>query len=343
MPGTVPEGIRADTVTAWLAGHLPALTPPVDYRLIAGGHSNLTYSCTDATGRVYVLRRPPLGHVLESAHDMGREHRVISALADSGVPVAPAFALCREATVNDAPFYVMGFVEGAVLHDKSAVGDMPTTERAALAEHVIEVLARLHAIEPESVGLGDLGRHGGYIARQLKRWTGQWEATRTHPIPAMEASARLLAERMPVQVGTAIVHGDYRLGNFIIGAGRIRAVLDWELCTLGDAMSDLAYLLNSWVGPDETIDTVDDHMPTAVGGFPHRDTLLARYAELSGRDVSHIDYYRAFSFWRIAAIRQGVYKRYLEGVMGSTDGIDLARYKVAVERCAEAALALLAG
>lgn len=341
MSNPVPEGIAAGPVTDWLAAHVPALTPPVEFRLLAGGHSNLTYTCTDRDGRCYVLRRPPLGHVLQSAHDMARENRIVTALGGSGVPVASSYGLCADLEVNGAPFYVMGFVEGTVLHDRTVAELLPIDERAALSMHTVEILARLHAIDPAQVGLADLGRHEGYIARQLKRWTAQWEATTTHPIPAMEASVRLLGERMPVQVGVAIVHGDYRLGNFIVGAGRIRAVLDWELCTLGDALADIAYLLNSWVSDTETIAGVDEHMPTVAGGFLPRESLLERYATASGRDVTHIDYYRAFSYWRIAAIRQGVYKRYLEGAMGEDREVDLELFKRSVERCAETALDLL--
>jgi len=335
------EGIDTDRVTAWLAARIEDLAPPLEFSLIAGGHSNLTYACTDQAGRCYVLRRPPLGHVLESAHDVVREHRIVAALAGSGVPVARCCGVSPDADVNDAPFFVMDYVSGTVLHDKDAVGDLPQTERVALARHVVEVLATLHSLEPAAVGLDDLGRHDGYIARQLKRWTRQWEATRTHPVPAMERVAELLQARVPTQQGTAIVHGDYRLGNFITREGRIQAVLDWELCTLGDPLADLGYLLNSWVGPGEGIEGVDDQVPTVAGGFPPRETILAGYAAVSGRDLGQINYYRAFSYWRIAAIRQGVYKRYLEGVMGSDREVDLDLFKRSVERCAQQALTLL--
>ena len=337
----VPEGIAAPAVTAWLAAHVPALTPPLEFRLLAGGHSNLTYALYRSRGADLVLRRPPLEHVLESAHDMAREHRIISALAGSGVPVAPTHGLCEDPAVNGAPFYVMTFVPGTVLHDRTVAAGLSMAERVAISDDTVDVLARLHALDPAALGLADLGRHEGYIARQLKRWTRQWEATRTHPIPAMEHCARLLAERMPAQVGVAIVHGDFRLGNFIVADGRIRAVLDWELCTLGDALADIAYLMNSWVTAEQTIAGVDEHMPTVAGGFLARADLLARYARASGRDVSHIDYYRAFSYWRIAAIRQGVYKRYVEGAMGNAREVDLDQFRRSVEACAQAALELL--
>lgn len=335
------EGIAEKRVTEWLAGCVPALSLPVSYTLIAGGHSNLTYACQDAAGRRYVLRRPPLGHVLESAHDMGREYRVVHALAGSGVPVAPTYGLCNDTAVNDAPFFIMGFVDGLVPHDPASAGTLSPTERHALGLHVAEVLAALHRLTPESVGLGDLGRKENYLARQLKRWAGQWEQTRTDTVPAMDEALRLLGETMPTQIGASIVHGDYRLGNMIVSGGRIQALLDWELCTLGDPLADLGYLLNTWLAPDDMTGDVDDAMPTTVGGFPSRDELMQRYAALTGFDVSRIDYYRAFAYWRLAAIRQGVYKRYLVGAMGSSRSVDLEGYRLIIARKAEEAVNLL--
>ncbi|MGD9602220.1 MAG: phosphotransferase family protein [Gammaproteobacteria bacterium] len=337
------EGIDEPKVTAWLAAHVPALASPVRYSLIAGGHSNLTYACEDAAGHRYVLRRPPLGHVLESAHDMGREYRVISALADSGVPVARTYGLCRDVEVNGAPFFVMGFVAGIVPHDATVAAQLPMAERQRVGLHVAEVLAALHTLDPAAVGLGDLGRREDYVARQLKRWTGQWEQTKTHEVPAMDRALRLLGERMPAQAHASIVHGDYRLGNMIVAEGRIQALLDWELCTLGDPLADLGYLLNTWLAPEDRTGDVEDHMPTTAGGFPDRNALMARYAELTGFDLTHIDYYRAFSHWRIAAIRQGVYKRYLVGAMGRDREFDLEGYKTNIARKGEMAVALLGG
>ncbi len=334
------EGIRQEAVTRWLIEHITGLEPPLEFTLVAGGRSNLTFRFTDAKGAAYVLRRPPLGHVLESAHDMGREHRIISALAGSEVPVAPTHGLCEDPEVNGAPFYVMAFVEGDVLHDAESAAAVPEQERYRLGLHVIEVLSRLHQLDPGDVGLGDLGRREAYLARQLKRWNRQWEASKTHEIPEMEETSKLLEQRMPEQVGAAIVHGDYRLGNMITGGGRIRAVLDWELCTLGDPLADVGYLLNSWVEPGEGTEPT---APTAVGGFPSRDEICHRYQAATGRDLGHINYYRAFSHWRLAAIGQGVYKRYLVGAMGDTSGMDLDTYKDSVRQRAAAALKLLSG
>jgi aminoglycoside phosphotransferase (APT) family kinase protein len=332
------EGIHAENVTAWFVEHVEGVQPPLAFELIAGGHSNLTFSVRDNAGSTYVLRRPPLGHVLESAHDMGREHKIISALADSSVPVAATLGLCKDTEVNEAPFYIMDYVAGPVLHDAEAARRLSESERYDLSMHVIDVLAALHSIDPDDVGLGDLGRKEAYLERQLKRWNKQWEASKTDEIPAMEETSRLLAERMPEQLGASIVHGDYRLGNMIVGGGAIQAVLDWELCTLGDSMADVGYLLNSWIMPGEV---ADDLSPTAAGGFATREEMTDRYAAATGRDLSGIDYYRAFSHWRLAAIGQGVYKRYLVGAMGENRDLDLDTYKLSVTTRAEAALALL--
>ncbi len=339
------QGIDDAPVTAWLSDHVPGLVPPLEFSLIAGGHSNLTFRFVDRRGAAFVLRRPPLGHVLQSAHDMAREHRIVSALQGTQVPVAPTHGLCEDLEVNGAPFYVMGFVDGVVLHDADAARSLDEHRRRALGEHVVDVLATLHGLDPDAVGLGDLGRKEAYLTRQLKRWNRQWEATKTHEIPAMDATARLLEARMPEQIGASIVHGDYRLGNMMVGdegesAGRIRAVLDWELCTLGDPLADVGYLLNSWIQPGEA---AADVAATAVGGFPDRDALCRRYQAATGRDLSGIDYYRAFSHWRLAAIGQGVYKRYLVGAMGDNRDMDLDAYKNSVHQRAEAALALLGG
>ena len=336
------EGINEEKVTAWLADHVPTLEPPVSYSLVAGGHSNLTYRCEDAAGAIFVLRRPPLGHVLQSAHDMSREHKIIDALKDSSVPVARNYGLCQDPDVNEADFYVMAYVDGLVLNDSTVSAQLADVERASIGRDLVDILCRLHAVDPDEVGLGDLGRKEAYLGRQIKRWTAQWEASKTHEIAAMEDSCRILKERMPEQVGAAIVHGDFRLGNMIVGEGQVKAVLDWELCTLGDPLADVGYLLNNWMSKDEVLEIGEgDQAPTAAGGFISREELSTYYAAETGRDLSGINYYRAFSHWRLAAIGQGVYKRYLVGAMGDNRDVDLERQKEGVTRRAQAALELL--
>jgi aminoglycoside phosphotransferase (APT) family kinase protein len=306
------DGIKNENVTNWLSGAIPELALPLNFSLITGGHSNLTFKCEDQNGAPYVLRRPPLGHVLESAHDMGREHRIISALQSSSVPVPRTIGLCKDIDVNDAPFYVMDYVEGTVLNTTVESQALTMDERRSIGLHVINILANLHMEDVDKVGLGDLGRKEAYLERQLKRWNKQWDATKTHPIPEMEESARLLAEKMPEQVGATIVHGDYRLGNMMVRDGSVKAILDFDTAP-----------------------------PTAVGGFPSRDELCDIYSEKTGRDLANINYYRAFSHWRLAAIGQGVYKRYLVGAMGEGHDVDLDKHKQGVSDRANAALELL--
>ncbi len=337
---TVPPGIEAEPLSKWLVAHVEEVTAPFTFELIPGGNSNLTYRVRDATGRSLALRRPPLGHILESAHDMTREHRVISALHGTPVPVPAPLGVCVDPDVNGADFYVMAYVEGVVPHDAEASEAIPPSERKELSSHVIGILAELHSLDPDEVGLGDLGRREDYVARQLRRWSQQWEQSKQREIPEMDELAALLRARIPAQARTSIVHGDYRLGNMITADGEVKAVLDWELCTLGDPMADLGYLLNNWLSPDEPV--IWRSSATQAGGFLERDSMIRRYAELTGADVGHVDYYQAFQGWRLAAILEGVYARYLHGAMASTEGIDLEDMADAVVRLAHAALERLA-
>ncbi len=338
------KGIRSAPVTEWLEAHVEGLKPPFHFSLIAGGHSNLTYKVDDAAGRSIVLRRPPTGAVLATAHDMAREHKIISAVAKSDVPVPTALGLCQDESVNDAPFYLMDYIEGTVLNDANVTKEtLDEAARATLSEHTAEVLAALHMIEPADIGLGDLGKREDYIARQLKRWKGQWEKSKTRELPAMDEVFDGLSKLIPEQRGAGIVHGDYRLGNMLVSReGRILAVLDWELCTLGDTLADLGYLLNNWFQPgDDSLDGTAAFGPTSVGGFSTREGLVERYATLTGRQVDSIDYYRAFQYWRISAIVEGVLARYLKGVMGNEADTDVFRKQV--ESTAHAALDLIQG
>ena len=333
------EGIDEAGVASWFAAQIAGAVPPFRYELIAGGHSNLTFRVQDDNGNVYVLRRPPLGQVLATAHDMEREHRVVSAVGQTAVPVPATLGVCEDVEVNGAPFYVMAYVEGAVLHSDIEAALITPKDRMNLSREVVEVLAELHSVEPDEIGLGDLAKREEYLSRQLRRWSRQWEQSKTRELDTMEEVQRLLEQHMPTQIGSTIVHGDYRLGNMLVDSGSIRAVLDWELRTLGDALADVGYLLNNWVDPDET--PAGSSAPTLAGGFATRDQLLKWYERASGRDISQVGYYRAFSYWRLAAIVEGVLNRYLQGAMGNQEDVDVMTFKDQVETLSASALEAL--
>jgi aminoglycoside phosphotransferase (APT) family kinase protein len=330
------DGIDEARVTPWLEEHVEGLRPPLSFSLIAGGHSNLTYRVDDAAGGAFVLRRPPLGHVLATAHDMGREHRIISALGPTPVPVAPALAYCDDTDVNDAPFYVMGFVEGHILRDQGTAKVLDEDQRRTASESLVDVLAEIHAVDPDAVGLGELGRKEGYIERQLKRWHKQFLDSKTREVPALDAVYERLRADVPEQGPATIVHGDYRLDNCLVGDdGKVAAVLDWEICTLGDPLADVGLLMVYWTDPEDDA-TALLTSPTTLPGFLRRSDLLERYAERSGRDLSTIDYYTAFGYWKLACIVEGVYARYRGGAMG-TDASGFEGFATQVERLAAAA------
>ncbi|HEV3227517.1 MAG TPA: phosphotransferase family protein [Acidimicrobiales bacterium] len=316
------DGINEENVTAWLEANVEGVAPPLTFALIAGGHSNLTFGVTDAKGSKYVLRRPPLGHVLATAHDMQREHTIISALGPTPVPVAPALGLCMDHDVNGAPFYVMGFVDGNVIRDAEAARTLLDEEgRRVASESVADVMADIHAVDVDAVGLGALGKKEGYIARQLKRWYTQFQGSQElteRPVPLVHEVHDTLAARIPPQDGATIVHGDYRLDNCMLGYDhRIAAVLDWEICTLGDPLADVGLLMVYWNEATDEHATLITTAATAVPGFALRADLLERYAKTSGRDLSDIDFYVAFGYWKLACIVEGVYARYAHGAMGT--------------------------
>jgi aminoglycoside phosphotransferase (APT) family kinase protein len=337
--GAEVPGIRAEATTAWLVANVPGARPPLTFQLIAGGRSNLTYRVLDSGGRALVLRRPPLSGVLPSAHDMGREYRIISALRDTPVPVPEAIGLCEDPSVNGAPFYVMAYVDGIVPSDEKTVAStFDEPQRATSARSMVEVLAALHAVDPAAVGLGDLGRRDGYIERQLRRWSRQWEQSKTRELPAMEEAGRRLASSVPAQQGpSTIVHGDYRLDNLILSpAGEVLAVLDWELCTLGDPLADVGLLMVYWADPGDDVLPLDSTV-TVLPGFPRSPQVADAYAAASGRDLSQLDFYVAFGYWKLAAILEGVYARSASGAYGDSDDT-YRRFATVVERLAERAL-----
>jgi aminoglycoside phosphotransferase (APT) family kinase protein len=303
---------------------------PLRFALVPGGRSNLTFEVTDADDTRYVLRRPPTGHLLPTAHDVGREHKIISAMAPAGVPVAPALGLCTDESVNGAPFYVMAFVDGVIARNEreaQAAFDEDARGRAGLA--LIDTLAQIHSVDPDEVGLGDLGRKEGYIARQLKRWNSNYlaanEARGGTPNADVESVHEMLSSAIPEQGPATVVHGDYRLDNCIVATdgSRVLAVLDWELCTLGDPLADMGQLLSYWSEPGERAALAS--AATALPGFPRRAEIIDRYATLTGRDVSRLGFYVAFAYWKLACILEGVYARYVGGAMGD-DGFDASGY-----------------
>jgi aminoglycoside phosphotransferase (APT) family kinase protein len=311
-----PEGIDPEGVGAWFRENVPRAEPPLAYERIAGGRSNLTYSVTDAAGSRWALRRPPLGKALGSAHDMGREHKVISALQGSAVPVPPVAGFCADDGVNGAPFYVMEFVSGPILRSAADAEAFSERQRGAIGDRVAETLVAIHGVDPDAAGLGDLGKKTDYVARQLHRWQGQWEKSKTRDLPLVDEVHERLSARIPEQGPATIVHGDYRLDNMILSpAGEVAAVVDWELCTLGDPLADVGLLMVYWTEPgDEQI--LPFEPATQAPGFPGRAALRDRYEELSGRDLSQLDFYVALGYWKLAIILEGVFSRYASGQYG---------------------------
>jgi len=333
----VAEGIDRAGVEAWFGEHVVGVELPLAFERISGGHSNLTYGVTDAAGRRWALRRPPLGKRLGSAHDMAREHKVVSALGPTTVPVAPVVGLCEDENVNGAPFYAMEFVEGPILRGLAEAGAFPQgADRQAIGMRVADTLVDIHAVDPDAVGLGDLGRKEDYVARQLRRWQGQWEKSKTRELAAIDAVHERLAARIPEQGPATIVHGDYRLDNMILTpGGEVAAVVDWELCTLGDPLADVGLLMVYW--PRRGEDPVALGQPANLApGFPTSEELRDRYAERSGRDLSQLGFFEALGYWKLAIILEGVYARYAAGQYGKVnEGIEgFARL---VERLAGAA------
>ncbi|MEX0428102.1 phosphotransferase family protein [Nocardioides sp. DS6] len=320
-------GLDLARLHPWLVEHLPevrAASPAgLTARHIAGGKSNLTYEVGDGTG-TWIVRRPPLGHVLATAHDMAREYTVMTALRDTAVPVPRTFALCRDEEVLGAPFYVMERVVGRPYRHASELEPLGPARTRGLCEQLVDVLAALHAVDPAEVGLGDFGRPEGFLSRQVGRWKKQLDASHTRDLPAAEELHRRLAAAVTTveEVGSVpgIVHGDYRLDNVLTdtdtdtddGEDRIRAVVDWEMATLGDPVTDLAVLITYQRMADWAADgTVTD--VSRAPGWLSEDELLGRYDAASHRDLTHFGFYLGLAAFKLAAILEGIHYRYLQG------------------------------
>lgn len=309
-----PKGLDLAALRQFLDRARPGLvTGDLSGDLIQGGKSNLTYTVTDGH-TTWVVRRPPLGHVLSTAHDMTREHRVISSLGATRVPVPHTIALCEDPDVIGAPFYVMEFVEGTVYRTAAQAAALGRERAYALAEALVDVLADLHAVDPGSVGLRDFGRPEGYLERQVRRWRTQLDASRSRGLPGIDQLHADLAARVPGGSRAAIVHGDYRLDNCIVGAhDQIRAVLDWEMATLGDPLADLGLSLVYWRLWLEPAGGGLFGAPPPPGSLPTADEMARRYAARSGVDLGDLGWYLAFAYFKIAVILEGIHYRHQAG------------------------------
>jgi aminoglycoside phosphotransferase (APT) family kinase protein len=310
-----PPGLDLDRLRGLLDQERPGLVHgPLTGRLIEGGRSNLTYTVSDGTSK-WVVRRPPLGHVLATAHDMKREHRVISALHPTDVPVPRPVLLCeaeKAAAVTGSPFYVMEFVEGTPYRTADQLAPLgPERTRGAVLS-LVDTLVELHAVDPAGVGLADFGRPEGFLDRQLRRWGKQLDASRNRDLAGIDELHATLGRRLPQSPAPAVVHGDYRLDNVLIGEDdRIKAILDWEMSTLGDPLTDLGLLVMYSLPlgmPDSPVSTTAE-----APGHPAPAELIERYAARSGRDVSSVSWYTAFAWFKLAVILEGIHYRYTLG------------------------------
>ena len=335
-----PPGLDLQALTSFLESHGVPTAGQLRAAVIAGGRSNLTYRVTDDDHQ-WVVRRPPLAHVLPTAHDMAREWRVISALQDTEIPVPGAVVLCQDASVIGAPFYVMDFVEGHVVRDRLP-DQWPATAATAqaMSTALVETLLSLHAVVPEAVGLGDFGRPQGFLERQVRRWWQQWEASKTRELPAIDELHRRLLEAIPAQSAPGIVHGDYRFDNVIYALqdpNRIVAVVDWEMSTVGDPLCDLGLLVVYWVtdSSDPAASALPSERVSLGEGFPTREEMIARYAAASGRDLTNLEWYVALGHYKLAIIAEGINARFL---LGMTVGEGFETMGPAVPLIVEAAL-----
>jgi len=343
MDDQPPAGIDRPGISRFFAEHVPGGAGPLSIELIAGGRSNLTYLVASG-GQQWVLRRPPLGHVLPTAHDMAREYRVLAGLAQTDVPAPRPIALCEDPSVNGAPFYVMEYCPGVIVVEELPAGFASTpAERRRMSLALVDTLVKLHAVDYNAVGLGDFGRPEGYLERQVRRWSQQWDRSVTRELPTIRELIRRLNASIPESPAPTIVHGDYRFGNMVLDAndpGHVVAILDWEMATLGDPLSDLGYTLGYWGDagdPPERLIAAPTGQVTALPGFLPRNELVAEYARRSGRNVDHIEFYGVLALYKLACIAEGIHARFLKG---ETVGEGFEGYGERVERISELALSL---
>ncbi|MFD7004988.1 MULTISPECIES: phosphotransferase family protein [Rhodococcus] len=305
-------GLNEDAVSAWIAGLGVGAIAPLSFERIGNGQSNLTYAVSDAGGGRWVLRRPPLGHLLASAHDVVREHRILSSLQGSDVPVPKILGLTDDPEVTDAPLVLMSYVAGVVIDSVGVAKKLTPEQRNAVGLAMPKALAKIHAVDLGDAGLEDLASHKPYAARQLKRWTDQWEKSRTREVPAIEDLAGILERNMPEQTELSLVHGDFHLSNVITSPeeGEVVAVVDWELCTLGDPLADVGALLAYW--PEAGDEDAGPFPASTLEGFPTRADLVEAYVHHTKRDVTHVGYWHVLALWKLAIIAEGVLRRVID-------------------------------
>jgi aminoglycoside phosphotransferase (APT) family kinase protein len=312
------RGLTIDAVTQWLTAHVPEAAGGFEYSLIAAGGSNLTYRVTDRDGGVFALRRPPEGTALATAHDVDREWRIISALHRSGsVPVPRPIARCDDASITGAPFYVMDFVAGPILRTVADTAGLDAEAALTATHSLIDAQVAMHTIDLDASGLADLGRHDGYVERQLKRWRTQVKRADARPVPLLHELYDALATRVPAErVAPALAHGDYRFDNVVLRPDwSMGAVLDWELCTTGNPLADFAWSTQYWADPGDAFTWLPD-APTTSTVFPRSAEVIDLYTAATGFDLSDYPFYEAFSWWKQACIVEGVFARRLNGSQG---------------------------
>ncbi|MBS44340.1 MAG: phosphotransferase family protein [Nocardioides sp.] len=330
-----PPGLDLPQVEAWCATHLGA-APPLDVTSVGVGQSNLTYRVVDRTGRAWALRRPPTGPLRPTAHDVVREARILRCVA-GGPPVPVVAGVCEDVAVTGAPFYVMDFVEGVVLDGDDAAATLDPDARARFGEACVDALVAVHEVPPERAGLRVRRPDGEpYVVRQLRRWRSQVVDTGAPAPDGLLDVHDLLAARVPPEAGAGIVHGDFRPGNLVVARdGSVAAVLDWELCTSGDVLTDVGWLTAWWRGA-----RFGSWGPQGLPGFDGAEALAARYAARTGRAdaLEHLATYEAFALWRLACIAHGVHLRFAGGQMGAApESLDALaeRPRVLVEAAAD--------
>lgn len=341
MTSVPPTALDLDALRRWLPDHVDgADDAPLESELLVGGLSNLTFVISQGD-REWVLRRPPLGHVLRSAHDMAREYTVQEALQPTPVPVPTVYASCDDPDVIGAPFYVMERIDGAVLRDTADLATLSDADATLASRHLADTLAAIHAVDWRAVGLERFGRPEGYLERQITRWTQQWEKSRTRELPGIDELARRLAANLPSTPESTIVHGDFRLDNMMFSRSedlRPAAVLDWEMSTIGDPLADLGLLMVYWPDPDDRYPAASVAPKLSAGsGFLSRAELAADYSRTSGRDISELPFYMVLGYFKLAIILEGIHRRH---TMGQTLGAGFEQVGEEVPRLVETALAV---